>query len=133
MQNQRLLYWLIAGALIGFGLIGILSIGFPFIIVGLVLCIYGVIRFRASGCWAAIIGFGALPAVILVLDIITAPPPCTGQALTSPPGGSGVSCSSIPSSYYIMALTFGFIALLGAAWPLLQRRFSRSRGNVNGV
>ena len=121
MQNWRLFYWLIAGALTGFGVIGILSIGFPFLLAGLGMVIFGVIRFKARGFWAALIGFGTLPALILIGDIITAPPPCTGQILTLPPNTSSVSCGYIPDSYYIMAGIFGAIALVGMAWPLLRR------------
>jgi hypothetical protein len=121
MQNWRLFYWLVAGALTGFGVIGILSIGFPFLLAGLGMVIYGVIRFKARGFWAALIGFGTLPALILIWDIISAPPPCTGQVLTLPPDTSSVSCGYIPDSYYLMAVIFGVIALVGMVWPLLRR------------
>ena len=126
MQNWRLFYWMVAGALIGFGVIGILSIGLPFLLIGLGMVIYGVIRFKARGFWAALIGFGTLPALILIGDIITAPQACTGQTLTLPPNTSSVSCGYIPDSYYIMAVIFGAIALVGMVWPLLRRLHSRS-------
>jgi hypothetical protein len=120
MLNWRFFYWMVAGALIGFGAIGILSIGLPFLFIGLGMVTYGIIHFRARGFWAALIGFGTLPALILIVDILTAPPPCTGQPLTLPPNTS-MSCSYIPDSYYIMAVIFGAIALVGMAWPLLRR------------
>jgi len=126
MQKWLLFYWIVAGALIGFGVIGILSIGLPFLLIGLGMVVYGIIRFRARGFWAALIGFGTLPAFILIVDIITAPPPCNGQPLVLPPNASSVSCGYIPTSYYILAVFFGAIALLGMAWPLLQRLRSRS-------
>jgi hypothetical protein len=37
----RVLYWLLTGALIGFGAIAILSIGFPFLLLGLILVVFG--------------------------------------------------------------------------------------------
>lgn len=126
MQNWRLFYWMVAGALTGFGVIGIFSIGLPFLLIGLGMVIYGVARFKARGFWAALIGFGTLPALILIGDIITAPPPCTGQVLTLPPNTSSVSCGYIPDSYYIMAGIFGAIALVGMIWPLLRRLRTRA-------
>ncbi len=126
MQNWRLFYWMVAGALAGFGVIGILSIGLPFLLIGLGMVIYGVVRFKARAFWGALIGFGTLPALILIGDIITAPPPCTGQILTLPPNTSSVSCGYIPDSYYIMAGIFGAIALVGMIWPLLRRLRTRA-------
>ncbi len=125
MQKWLLFYWMVAGALIGFGLISILSIGLPFLLIGLGMVTYGIVRFRARGFWAALIGFGTLPAFILIVDIITASPPCNGQPLILLPNASSVSCRSIPTSYYILAVFFGAIALLGMAWTLLRRLRSR--------
>lgn len=78
-------YWLITGALIGFGIIGILSIGFPFIILGIVLLVVGLIRMRGKEGWAALVGLGSVPALILVWDVTSAPWACaspTGGAIT---------------------------------------------------
>lgn len=126
MQNWWLFYWMVAGALAGFGVISIFSIGLPFLLIGLGMVTYGIIRLRARGFWAALIGFGTLPALILIVDILTAPPSCNGQPLIIPPNAPGVSCSGIPDSYYIMAVIFGAIALLGISWPLLRRLRARS-------
>jgi hypothetical protein len=87
MRTRRTLYWLLAGALMGFGVIGILSIGFPFLLVGLGLTIFLLIRRWLSGAWALLVGFGGLPALILAFDVLTAPPPCPPGPVTLQPGG----------------------------------------------
>jgi hypothetical protein len=127
MAARPLWYWLLAGALIGFGVIGILSIGFPFLLVGCGLLMYGVIRFRFRGFWAFLVGFGTLPAIILIVDILTAPAPCTGQPLMLPPHVSSISCGSIPPSYSTLAIFFACTALLGGGWPLLRILLRRLR------
>ena len=57
MQTRRILYWALAGALMGFGYIAILSIGSPFLLLGLGLVIFGLIRRWFTGFWAFLIGF----------------------------------------------------------------------------
>lgn len=123
MRNWRLLYWLMAGLLIGAGLIGfdIYFIALPVILIGLAMVIIGILRFRSTGFWALLIGLGGLPAFIFVFDIVTASPPCTGQTLIIPPGGTSASCSYIPQSYYVFAIVFAAIALVGIAGLLLGR------------
>jgi hypothetical protein len=49
MSIGRTLYWLLTGALIGIGYIAILSIGFPFLILGLILLTVGAIRLGGRG------------------------------------------------------------------------------------
>ena len=66
MSIGRMLYWLLTGALIGFGCIAILSIGFAFLMLGLILLPVGAIRLGGRGLWAALVGLGGLPALILV-------------------------------------------------------------------
>src|SRR5215471_20612821 len=44
MYIGRVLYWLLTGMLIGFGVIAILSIGFLFLLLGLIGVIFGAIR-----------------------------------------------------------------------------------------
>jgi hypothetical protein len=121
MRNLAILYWLITGALLGIGLISILSIGLPLLLTGLILLIAGLIRLRVRNLWALLVGFGGLPALVLILDIITAPPRCTGQPLMVPPGGGSASCGFIPTSYYVFAVVFGLITLAGFAWLWAQQ------------
>lgn len=125
MRAWQILYWLIGGVLMGFGIIGILSIGFPFLLLGIGLVAFGIARFWIRDLWAAVMGFGAAPALILWHAIVTAPPPC-------PPGGLVVhggtaSCGYMPPSYTEMAIFFGAVALAGALWPLLAWSLHRRR------
>jgi hypothetical protein len=123
-------YWLLTGALVGFGLIAILSIGAPFLLVGLLLLIFGAIRLGGAGLWAAVVGFGIVPALILLYDVTSAPWAClsAGQA-TSEPNTSYYTCFNTPvgplTTYHILAVSFGIIALVGLGWPLLQQIFRR--------
>ena len=76
MSNWRILYWFIVGACFGFGVISILSIGIIFLAAGLLLLIFGALRLGPRRMWAAIVGFGALPAAILLWDVTSQPWAC---------------------------------------------------------
>lgn len=80
----RLGYWLITGALLGFGLIGILSIGAPILLLGLLLLIFGAIRLGGSGLWAAAVGFGSVPALVLLYAVTSAPWACLSAGQVTP-------------------------------------------------
>src|SRR5258707_12811164 len=104
----RVLYWLLTGALIGFGVIAILSIGFPFLLLGLILVVFGAIQLGGAGLWAALVGFGGLPALILVWDLTSAPWACaspTGES--SLPNINYFSCVDTflgpLTTYHVMA------------------------------
>ena len=128
MQRGRVLYWLVTGALIGFGFIGILSIGWPFLLVGLAMVVYGTIRLGGSGIWALLVGLGGLPTVILVLYMVTAPPPCPPGGIIHPlPAGVPYSCSGPMDSYHVMAAIFGVIALAGLIWGVVAWRWQHHR------
>jgi len=122
MRNQRVIYgyWIITGGLIGFGLLGALSIGLPFLLLGLVLLIAGLFFWRAKGFWVLLVSLGAIPALILLFDILTAPPPCPSGPIILPPGSQSYECSGPLDSYYVLAAIFGALALLGLAWPLFR-------------
>jgi hypothetical protein len=123
----RTLYWLFAGALIGFGVIAILSVGLPFLLLGLILVVFGAVRRRAAGLWAALVGFGGLPALILVWDVTSAPWACaTSDALPNIHYYTCVDTFLGPlTTYHVMAFGFGAIALAGLAWPLLHQLLAR--------
>jgi len=125
MSIGRILYWLLTGALLGFGYIAILSIGFPFLLLGALLVAIGAIRLGGVGVWAGFVGFGALPAAILLWDVTSAPWDCQ-------PSGGGISLPHVNyypcvdtfagplTSYHVMAFGFGVIAVGGLAWPLAR-------------
>jgi hypothetical protein len=124
----RIVYWLGAGALLGFGLIGMLSIGAPFLLLGVLLIVFGALRVGPRGIWAALVGFGAVPTGILIWDVTSMPWACQGDDAL--PNVNYFSCVETPvgplTTYHIMALFFGLIALFGLIWPLAQRLWTRS-------
>ena len=133
MSGGRTLYWLLTGACLGFGVIAILSIGIFFLAAGLILLVVGAIRFRGKSLWAALVGFGGAPALLLIWDVVSGPWGCiTPGGGDSQPGVSYYTCVETPvgqlPSYHVMAFGFGVIALAGLAWPLLRRLGARSFG-----
>jgi hypothetical protein len=100
----RALYWFVAGALIGFGVIAILSIGALFLLAGLILVIIGALRLGARGLWAGLIGFGLVPGLILLSD------------LSSP---ESIQPASTAQTYQQLAIFFGAVAVLGLVWGLV--------------
>jgi hypothetical protein len=128
------LYWVAAGAVMGFGLIGLMTIGFPFVVVGLIMAVVGVWRPGIGGAWGFLVGFGGLPALVFLAHIIGAAltalnPYCSGDLhsgeIVLPPGEGPVSCSYIPASYYILFAISVAIALSGIVLYLLLRPRSR--------
>ena len=127
------LYWVAAGAAVGFGLIGLMTIGFPFLIAGLVMAVVGVWRPGIGGAWGILVGFGGLPALVFLSHMIEGArtalnPYCAeqGPATLLPPPASPVECAYIPGSYYVMFAIFAAIALLGVALGLFARRRFRA-------
>ena len=57
-------YWAAAGTLAGFGLIGAMTIGAPFLLAGAFLALVGLPLLRTRGIWALFVGFGGLPALV---------------------------------------------------------------------
>jgi hypothetical protein len=125
----RVIYWLLTGALLGVGFIAVLSIGSLFVLLGVLLVVLGALRVGARGIWAALVGFGAAPAGILIEDVVSAPWACQGgEGL---PNVNHFSCVDTPfgmlTTYHVLALIFGLVALFGLMWPLAQRLRTRSR------
>ena len=124
------LYWVVAGALVGIGLIGLTTVGLPVLIAGLAMAAVGFWRPGVRGAWAFPIGFGGLPALVFLLHIVggirsalspyCAQPADPGAAIA--PGTDPVSCSSVPVSYYAMFGVFAAVALVGVALRRLSRR-----------
>lgn len=129
---SRALYWLLTGALLGFGYVAILSIGFPFILLGIILAIFGAALLGGRGLWAALIGFGGLPASILLWDVTSAPWACQPDGGFTPlPNVHYYTCvdtfAGQLTSYHVLAFFLAIIALLGIVWPLLYHLWSRRR------
>jgi hypothetical protein len=128
------LYWAATGAVLGFGLIGLMTVGFPFVIVGLAMALVGVWKPGTGGAWGILIGFGGLPALVFLSHIVQGVrtalnPYCAlpgGPATGIPPAAGPVVCAYIPGSYYVMFAIFTAIALLGVALGLLLSARSRA-------
>jgi hypothetical protein len=126
------LYWMATGAVIGFGLIGLMTIGFPYLVAGLVMALVGLWRPGRGGAWSLLLGIGGLPALVflshLVRGLLTALNPYCGEpgpGAPMPPPPGPVGCAFVPGSYYVKFATFTAVALAGVALGLLMRARSR--------
>jgi hypothetical protein len=104
----RALYWFVAGGLLGFGVIAILSIGAPLILLGLILVVIGAIRLGARELWGALLGCGLVPLAFLLND------------LQDP----NIQPAATAQTYQVLALIFGAIAALGLAWGVVATLLS---------
>ena len=133
MQSRAgALYWMATGAAMGFGLIGLMTIGFPFLVAGLVMAFVGLWRPGWAGVWGLLVGVGGLPALVflshMVRGLLTALNPyCAelGPGTSMPPPSGPVECAFVPASYYVMFVIFAAVALAGVALGLLMRARSR--------
>lgn len=137
--------WAVGGCLAGFGLIGLLSIGLPFLLAGLAMLVFAILKAGARGAWAGVVGFGAVPALVLlanmVTDLLTADWSCSSVSwgnsgygsgsATLAPGEESITCTTIPGSYIVLLAIFGSIASLGAALRLLQGRGRNALGRIH--
>lgn len=135
------LYWLVTGALMGFGFVGMFSIGLPFLVVGMLMGVFGFLKLGGRGSWAFLVGLGGLPALVLLINIAEGirsalnpycgvSDPSGGEAGKTevPPNAGPVECSFIPASYYVLFAVFAAIALSGVAARLLRGRVGRMPG-----
>jgi hypothetical protein len=117
-------YWLVAGGLLGFCVIGfdLLPLIWPVILLALAMVIVGAIRWHGRGAWWALISFGGMPLVILLIDIYGGGPTCPPNGVIVPPavvpgGATSYACHGpIPDLYYMLAISFGGITLAGVVW-----------------
>lgn len=100
----RVLYWFLAGALLGVGVIAILSIGVFLLVAGLTLVVIGAIRLGRREVWAGVVGFGLVPAMILQGDLS---------------GSASIEPASTAQMYQLLAVISGAITLLGLIWGLI--------------
>lgn len=117
MRTREPLYWGLIGALLGFGLLSINSVGLPFVLAGLALSILAGLRLKAGGLWAALIGFGVVPVAGYLYTILTTPGSCAPNQQSH--------CGHLSSTYYVAPVIFGAIALAGVLWAILKRRILR--------
>lgn len=98
--DRRLLYWITTCILIGFGFLGMLSIGRPFLMVGLAMLLLSPFRTRATVFWPPIAAIVAWNVGFLAI----APMYCTAtQTVGTGSGVAGESttvCSSLTGIVY---------------------------------
>jgi hypothetical protein len=138
-----MVYWLVTAVLIGFGILAALSIGLPFLTMGLAMLLLAPLRRRALVIRPIIAGLVAGNVAFW----LTAPFECT--ASSSPVGGSSaVTCSSLtgipwpsdasgmnvaPSAFGISAVVALLVAVVVAAlvfswlWMDRERRGRSAR------
>lgn len=100
------LLMLLAGCLMGFGLMAVFSIGIPFFLAGLLLSLYRVARVGGRGFWLVLVGMGAVPALYLSLAYLFA----------------DRSNTFYPESYFLIVFVFVALALAGATLGVVEMR-----------
>ena len=107
-HTGKLLYWLSAGGIMGFGLIAF-GLGLLPTLLGGILAIYGVRLFGPRGFWMTLVGMGLVPALVLSLGAFAQ----RSQAVDDPNLLAGIAI-------------FGIIAGVGAVWGVIETRRGRT-------
>ncbi len=125
----------------GFGFLAAFTIGAPFLMIGLVMAVFGMFMLWIKGAWAITVGLGGVPIFVVAQQIIATAaspaPPCTQEGSATLPAGAGegasIACATPISNVSIVVLAFfGMVALSGVAWRLfLHGRFSQATINTN--
>jgi hypothetical protein len=109
-------YWGLVGALIGFGVLSLLSIGLPFVLVGMVLAVVGIWKFGVHDAWVALVACGVLDAAIVMHTISSAGPVCPASGM----GHTQSACSDLPSTYVQIVVVAWCIAIIGVLVPAVR-------------
>jgi len=111
------LFWVVTGLALGFGVVGILSVGLPFLLAGIGLAVFGVRRWGWRDSWIVLVTLGVVDALIVMHTISSGGPPCPRSGAGSGP----ITCANTPSTYAQAVIVFWCIALFGACLPVLRR------------
>jgi hypothetical protein len=114
MERIGNFYWLVAGGLLGFGLMAIFSVGLPIFLFGLIMVMYKVRRSGDKGFGLVLVGMGLVPAAYLLLAYFTADRSSTFYSVDAYSKGVLV--------YIALALAGGVLVLIEA------RRASNGHG-----
>jgi hypothetical protein len=117
------LMWFMWGTLMGFGLLGIFSIGIPILVVGFVLLI-PIIRDQRHGAWMALAG-AALPWLVFAVEGYVSPDCADGITTISPSGQETFTCRSMHSPSEFMPFLVASLAVF--VFGLVLFRVSLSR------
>ena len=94
------LMWFFWGALMGFGLLGIFSIGIPLLLVGLAL-LFLLVNSGQSGAWIALVG-AATPWMVFAAEAYVSPDCAKGISTISPSGERLFRCKLMNSPTELM-------------------------------
>ena len=102
-KGIRMLYWLIAGGMMGFGIMAF-GLGLLPALFGAVMALYGIRRFGSEGFWMTLIGIGTVPAVVLLLGYLMAQ---SSNIFAGPPPFGAIA-------------VFGGVVLAGIIWGVIE-------------
>lgn len=102
-------YWLLAGALLGFGLMAVFSIGIPIFLLGMLMMLYRLRRAGGRGFGLVLVGMGAVPALYLSVRYLT----------------GDRSSTFYSDNFWVAILVFAILAVAGAVLFLADVRRSR--------
>jgi hypothetical protein len=105
LSLQRIIFWVVAGACMGFGLIAF-GLGLTPFFFGAVVALYGVKRFGPQGFWITLVSMGSVPMALVTVQYYTADP----RTITYP-------INPLPT----LALAFGPIILGGLIWSRIEQ------------
>jgi hypothetical protein len=146
-RTASILYWTVTVLLVGFGYVGLFSVGAPFLLTGLAMLIIGRWRDRARVLWPALIGVWSF----VLGYVLVAPLACTSaggapsvRGAASPPAVGHTTCTNILGIDYsggggynpslFPALVAGLLAAaIGAvlARHAIERRRHDARGDTD--
>lgn len=116
----------------GLGIIAIFSIGLPLLLAGAVMLVMGLLKMGIRGSWAAVVGFGGVPALVFLANVagafFTGDSSCSAivwgnsesGSMTLSPGEESITCNAVPGSYVVLLGIFAFIALSGVGWRVFR-------------
>ncbi len=94
----KALYWFIVGAMVGVGIIALLSIGIFLIAASIPLVVIGAVRGWLRELWVGVVGFGLAPMLILLADL---------------QDRDQIQPTSTADFYQLLAIGFGVIVAFG--------------------
>lgn len=115
-----IVYWFVAGALVGLGLILFYSVGLLLLLAGIAIALYSFKKVGVDHFWALLTGMGLVPAALLLFPYITALSCPPDGAVSVSASGKIVSCTSFAPGYLYVAAVFGALALIGIVWGLVK-------------
>jgi hypothetical protein len=108
-------YWLLAGALLGFGLMAAFSIGIAFFLPGMIMALYRVWHVGGRGFGLVLVGMGLLPLLYLSISYFTA----------------DRSNTFYPDDWWKGLLVYGALAAAGAVWAMIDLRRAHRQGYLD--